>query len=146
MNEDGTNERQITNTTGTETYPSWSPDNSKIVCRKILKDGNWEVYLMNSDGSNGINLSNNPGIDGWLVWSPDGKRIAYASEVDNRMRIFVMNVDGTNKIQVSDNVSADDRQPCWNTDGTLIYFARYIWFRGAPWYEASEIYVTRVPE
>ena len=100
---------------------------------------------MNSDGSGEVNLTNHSGIDGWPVWSPDGNRIAYASETDTGTRIFVMNSDGSNKVQVSDNFTGDDRQPCWNSKGTAVYFARYIWFKGAPWYEASEIYAVGVP-
>ncbi|NIV72331.1 hypothetical protein GWN26_09460, partial [Candidatus Saccharibacteria bacterium] len=79
MNTAGSNVRQITATPEVETYASWSPDGKKIVCRKILPNGDWEIVVMNSDGSNPQNISNHAGIDGWPVWSPDGMRIAYAS-------------------------------------------------------------------
>lgn len=144
MSADGSDVNRITHTPEVETYASWSPDGSRIVCRKILADGDWEVVVMDSDGSNPVNLTNHPGVDGWPVWSPDGKRIAYASEDGDHTRIFVMNADGSNKVRVSDNLPTDDRQPWWHPDGKLLLFSRYVWFQGHPWYEASEIYVTAV--
>jgi len=40
---------------------------------------------------------------------------------------------------------SDERQPFFSPDGTLLAFARYVWFRGQPFYESSEIRVFRVP-
>jgi TolB protein len=142
MAADGSNVRQITRTPEVETYASWSFDGTRIVCRKILKNADWEIVVMNSDGSNPKNLSNQEGIDGWPVWSPDGKSIAYASVYGDHTRIFIMNADGTNKRRISDDVPFDDRQPWWHPDGSSLLFSRYQWFEGHPWYEASEIYIT----
>jgi len=102
------------------------------------------IVVMNSDGSNPKNLSNHEGTDGWPVWSPDGKSIAYASEYGPHARIFIMNADGTNKMRISDDAPFDDRQPWWHPDGSLLLFSRYQWFKGQPWDEASEIYITRI--
>lgn len=146
MSADGSNPRRITHTPEVETYASWSPDGSKIVCRKILADGNWEVVVMDRDGSNPINLTKHEGVDGWPVWSPDGKRIAYTAEIGDATRIFIMNADGTNKVQISGDSPTDDRQPSWHPNGDLLLFSRYVWFEGNPWYEASEIYITRAPD
>lgn len=146
MDANGSNVHQITETPEVETYASWSPDGKKIVCRQILKSGDWEVVVMDRNGTNPKNLSSHPGVDGWPVWSPDGKRIAYASEDGDHTRIFVMNADGTNKRRVSDDAPFDDRQPCWHVGGALLLFSRYQWFRDQPWYEASEIYITRITD
>ena len=64
-------------TGGINTYGSWSPDMKQIAFRKIIGDGNSEVFLANGDGSNLRNLTNNPFFDGWPAWSPDGRYIAY---------------------------------------------------------------------
>lgn len=147
MNSDGSNVKRITNTPTVETYASWSPDESKIVCRKITEDGNWEVFMMNSDGTNEINLTNSELVQGWPAWSPDGKRIAYASEIsDQTIRIFIMNSDGSNKIRISDDNSGGDRQPFWHPNGKALAFSRYDWFRGHPWYEQSKIVIVGISE
>jgi Tol biopolymer transport system component len=145
MDASGNKVHQITRTPEVETYPSWSPDGSKIVCRKIMDDGDWEVVVMNGDGSNARNISNHKGVDGWPVWSPDGKQIAFASEVGETIRLFVMNPDGTGKRQISqDDRKTEDRQPSWSPSGTMLLFARYQWFPKQEWYEASQIMVIRV--
>ncbi|MFQ5675332.1 MAG: hypothetical protein ACE5G1_05495 [bacterium] len=144
MRKDGSNVHRITHTPEVETYASWSPDASKIVCRKILANEDWEIVVMNSDGTNPVNISNHVGIDGWPVWSPDGKKIAFASEYGDNTRIFIMNADGTNKVRISDDKPMDDRQPWWHPDGSLLLFSRYVWFQGDPWYEASEIYIIKI--
>jgi TolB protein len=142
---DGSDVLQITHTPEIETYPSWSPDGSKIACRKIMPDGDWEIVVMDRDGSNPKNISNHKGFDGWGVWSPDGKWIAYSSEIGETMRIFLVKPDGSGKRQVTDDDRAtEDRQPSWHPGGSFLLFARYQWFQGQAWYEASEIYATRV--
>jgi TolB protein len=147
MNSDGSHVRQITRTPEVETYPSWSPDGSRIVCRKIMENGEWEVVVMNADGSEATNISNHNGFDGWPVWSPDGSMIAYSSEVDGTMRIFVMDLDGSRKRQVTnDGRWTEDRQPSWHPNGTFLLFSRYEWFKGETWYEASRIYAIRVSQ
>jgi Tol biopolymer transport system component len=146
MNSDGSDIKQITKTPEVETYASWSPDNKKIVCRKIIENDDWEVVVMNSDGSNPVNLTKNEGIDGWPVWSPDGKRIAYTSEVGDQTRIFIMDADGNNKRQVSEDDMGDDRQPWWHPNGSLLLFSRYTWFKDQIWYESAEIYITKISD
>ena len=98
---------------------------------------------MDNDGRNPVNLTDHEGVDGWPVWSPDGKFIAFASEQEGNTKIFVMDSDGKNKRKVTDGSPFDDRQPYWNNDGTLLLFSRYQWFQGNPWYEASEIFITK---
>lgn len=144
MKIDGSNVRRITHTPEVETYASWSPDGSQIVCRKILANEDWEIVVMNSDGTNPVNISNHDGVDGWPVWSPDGKKIAYASEDGDHTRIYIMNADGTNKVRISDDQPMDDRQPWWHPDGSYLLFSRYQWFTGQPWYEAADVYITKI--
>jgi TolB protein len=145
MNADGSQVHQITRTPEVETYASWSPDGSEIICRKIMADGNWEIVVMNADGSEVRNISNNSGIDGWPVWSPDGTTIAYSSEVGDRIRLFVARPDGTGRKQVTfDDRATDDRQPWWHPDGSHLLFSRYTWFQEEAWYEAAEIYTVEI--
>lgn len=72
MNEDGGEQRKLTNQNAFEQHPTWSPDGSKIGFAS-KPDGNFEIYVVNIDGSNLKRLTNHPGFGSYsLSWSPDG--------------------------------------------------------------------------
>jgi len=52
------------------------------------------------------------------AWSPDGSRIVYASD----QAIWIINADGSGPKEIYDSVVWDG-EPCFNVDGTGIYFA-----------------------
>jgi TolB protein len=110
---------------GTNTYPSWSPDGSKIVFRKMLGEMNSEVFVANADGTDQRNLTSHPAFDGWPAWSPDGKQIAFASNRRANYQIFVMNNDGTN-VRLVANTDGRATEPRWSPDGSRIYFSNCI--------------------
>ena len=61
MDDDGGNQRNLTNNPGDDKYPSWSPDRKRIAFSSDRNDmgGNRQIYVMNADGDNPQNLSNN---------------------------------------------------------------------------------------
>lgn len=136
--------RQITDTPEVETYPSWSPDGTRITVRRIMPDGDWEVVVMDADGANARTIAPHAGADGWPAWSPDGTRLAFASERAGTADLYLYDLatDGLTRLTWDDE--ADERQPAFSPDGQFVAYARYVWFPGQPFYEASEIYVVRV--
>jgi hypothetical protein len=66
INPDGSGVTQLT-TAGTERFPAWSPDGSKIAFQSH-RDGNAEIYAMNANGSAQVNLTNGPGQDEFPDW------------------------------------------------------------------------------
>ena len=56
MDIDGRNLQKLTNT-GSDYYPSWSPDGERITFMSY-RDGNSEIYVMEADGRNPQNLTN----------------------------------------------------------------------------------------
>jgi Tol biopolymer transport system component len=90
--------------------------------RFVVRDANWEVYVMNADGSGQTNLTNNAADDEWPSWSPDGRKIAFTSDRNlGNAEIYVMNADGSNPTNLTNNVGVDV-EPAWSPDGSKIAF------------------------
>jgi Tol biopolymer transport system component len=80
MNADGSGQTALTNSSADETWPSWSPDGTKIAFEGVIDDGN--IYIMNAvDGSDQTRLTDSPGNDSNPSWSPDGTKIAFDSNL-----------------------------------------------------------------
>jgi TolB protein len=125
MNPDGSEQKNLTNSPGTDKRPQWSPDGKKIVFVSG-RDQNREIYVMNADGSGQRNLASDPAEDMEPRWSPDGKKIAFYSftpykgipflsvwrRSGGRKYICVVNPDGSEKKQLTN--TGRDEHPVWS--------------------------------
>ena len=128
MNQDGTNPTRLTNNSGSDDYPAWSPDGKRLAYLSQNASGGHSIKLMNPDGTGQTELttavySENTFLYNWvprwrMSWSPDGTRIAFCDGHD----IYAINVDGTNRINLS-NHPAFDSHPSWSPDGSRIIFS-----------------------
>ena len=121
MDNNGDNQRNLTNNPADDRSPSWSPDGKRIV---FMSDraGNMEIYVMDNDGDNQRNLTNNDRFDESPSWSPDGKRIAFTSMRNGGDReIYVMDADGDNQQNLTKHPDSD-WHPVWSPDGKRIAF------------------------
>ena len=136
MNADGSDPRNLTESTTSDTSPAWSPDGSHIAFQSD-RDGNQEIYVMAADGSNPRNITNHESYDASPAWSPDGRYIAFDSDRDGDREIYVMEVDGSNLRRLT-NREGMDGLPTWAPDG------RYIAFQSDRDGESQEVYLMEV--
>ncbi|MCC6220981.1 MAG: PD40 domain-containing protein [Deltaproteobacteria bacterium] len=112
----------VIETSGNDTYPSWSPDGTEILYESD-ESGNLEIYIARSDGSNVRNLTRNPATDKNPHWSPDGKRIVFtSSRLGKGENLFIMNTDGTQPLAITNN-SNRNSVPKWSPRGNEVIYS-----------------------
>lgn len=134
MEPDGTNKTQLTATSDQESWPSWSPDGSRVA---YIRNG--DLWLMNADGSNQhkirecggadepwtLSNAGNTGNEEWCLdpdWSPAGNRIAFAEDG----RVWTISPSGRKRERVpglSSRLSwafGEVDGPSWSPDGKWI--------------------------
>ena len=129
MRSDGTHQTRltfnITQYSGYDHDPAFSPDGTKIVFSRTFTAIGSEIYVMDSDGSDEKNLATGPGNDFGPVFSPNGARIAFTSDRDGDDEIYRMRADGTgNPINLTNNGTSDGR-PDFSPDGHRIAYISY---------------------
>lgn len=89
--------KRLTTDAALDVWPSWSPDNSKIVFQSN-RDGNWEIYVMNADGTSQTRLTSDPAnADICPTWSANGSLISWTKGT----QVWVMAATGGSPTQLS---------------------------------------------
>jgi TolB protein len=93
MNENGGDLRQITQATGHDSDPTWSPTGDRLAYAHADFGGSFDIRVIDADGQNTRPLVGGPSTEHFPAWSPDGTRIAYVRE-DAGPQIAVVPADG----------------------------------------------------
>ncbi len=123
MRADGSNLKRLTNRSGDDIQPAWSPNGKSIIYASDYY-GDFDIYSMSADGTNPQLLTTSNADDIGPAISPQGNFIAFHTYRDGNWEIYVMNKDGTNKHNITNN-TVTDRYPSWSPDGSfLVYHTR----------------------
>lgn len=124
MNTDGSSQRRLMSSAGSDQAPRWSPDGSRILFYS-QRAGNWDIYVVNADGTGEVRLTTTPKWEALPVWSPDGTKILYctmdAGTYANR-GIGIMNADGSDMRTIIPGSSRVNEDPVFSPDGHQIAF------------------------
>jgi TolB protein len=115
MNVDGSNQRQVTASVGTQANPQWSPDGTQLLFRSAI-DMNFPNVLdvINADGTERRRLVDHASRYGAFSWSPDGKYILYeVNRHDEGIDLYMM--------------------PSAGGEPRLLYSERFDWVQDSSW-------------
>jgi TolB protein len=122
MDQDGANNRYITDGRTLAITPRFSPTLQEIVYMAYGEDRSPpKVYLQNVDSGRRELMGNFPGMSFAPRFSPDGTRVAMSLAQDGRTNLYEMDVRGRALHRLT-NSPAIDTSPCYSNDGTQIVF------------------------
>ena len=124
INDDRTNKENLTNTSGYEKFPQFSPDGSFLIYQGWQK-GKMEIFFLGLLDKNKINITRNVNSNDIIShgnsFSPDGQSIVFASERSGNRDIYLMMINGSEIKQLTSHES-DDYEPTFSPDGKTIVF------------------------
>jgi TolB protein len=122
MDQDGFNNRYITDGRTLAVTPRFSPTLQEIVYMAYGEGSSPpKVYLQNVDSGRREMLGNFPGMSFAPRFSPDGTRVAMSLSQDGRTSLYEMDVRGGGLHRLTTS-PAIDTSPSYSNDGTQIVF------------------------
>ncbi len=122
MDQDGANNRYITDGRTLAVTPRFSPTLQEVVYM-AYGEGNSppKVYLQNVDSGRRELLGNFPGMSFAPRFSPDGTKVAMSLSKDGNTDLYEMDLRGQTLRRLT-NTPAIDTSPSYSNDGTQIVF------------------------
>jgi Tol biopolymer transport system component len=136
---DGTGLQQLTEESGNNGFPSYSPDGRQLVFRSG-RTGSKNLYLMNADGTGVRQLTTGKWTDTMADWSPTGAWIAFASNRAGNFEVWLIKPDGTGLHKLVAG-GGRNNHPHFSPDGQWVVFTS-----ARAGYSAEEISLPRQPQ
>jgi TolB protein len=122
MDQDGANNRYITDGRTLALTPRFSPTLQEIVYMAYGEDrGPPRVYLQSVDSGRRELLGNFPGMSFAPRFSPDGTKVVMSVSADGNTDLYEMDIRGRGLRRLT-NTPAIDTSPCYSNDGSQIVF------------------------
>ncbi len=121
-NADGTDPRNLTNSTAIEGTPAWTPDDQHLLYESDAS-GTTQIWIMNADGTQVRQLTQGKYVNAYPAVSPDGRTVAFASQRDGNFDIYLMNLDGSEERNIT-NSSPDETLVAWVGNNTLAFITQ----------------------
>ena len=139
MNIDGSDQRQLTFTSGHSWGPRISPNGKFLVFSSVapgehanhsatgggeIGQGHHEIFRANADGSNIVRLTTTTAWNNAWAWAPDGRSLIIASDRDGNWELYRLSANGEQDgiVRLTFN-TAQDGWPSYTPDGKNIVFA-----------------------
>ncbi len=107
---DGSGLRQLTDTSGDNFQPVWSPDGERLAYVST-EAGDANIWLVNRAGTNFRPITRDAGDDLFPSWSPDGNVLFFSTERNGNFDIYQYNVETEEISQVTNTPDIDELYP-----------------------------------
>lgn len=116
-------EYRLTDGTGNDTNPFWSPDGQQIVFQSDRENGVWGIYVLDMHTLTITRISNGDRIDVEPQFSPDGRTIAYRSYTaqDETGILYLTDARGSQHIAITES-GLDATNQAWSPSGAYLAF------------------------
>jgi len=120
MDQDGANNRYLTDGRALVLTPRFSPSTQEITYLSYAR-GTPRVYLFNIDTGQQEVLGDFPGMTFAPHFSPDGNRVIMSLSVHGASEIYTLDLRTRRAVQIT-STQAIDTSPCYSPDGQHIVF------------------------
>jgi Tol biopolymer transport system component len=103
------------------TFPSWSPDGSKLAFGANT-DGNPDLYLLELSTLHLTRLTTSPAGDRDVAWTSDGRAIYFSSDRTGRHEVWRLNLETSKTEQITDIGAI---RPQLTSDGKWLYYINF---------------------
>jgi Tol biopolymer transport system component/plastocyanin len=120
MNADGSAQTRVTNSSGTDAEPAWSPDGSKLA---FYREVNFspDILMMTFGDTTTTNLTRTANVWDWhAAWKPNGSTLAFTRINGSNWGVYTMSAsNGSGQTRIS-NELAHEFMPAWSPDGSKL--------------------------